>query len=327
MGARSNTAVAKWRIARPSCRATLRAMASAFKYTSGPITAEPKFSSTPPSRRSTARAKIRKSRVAGRSQRRAVAVGVLVDDVVADARVYRGRHAAPVRRGKERKLAVREIAGFDAAADVLAQPQLLRRRLPDPFVQLAGFAPEPELAGADVAVHALGGGADAGQFVIVDGARAVEGQVIDPAVLHQIDDVPAHPRAQHVRAHHEDARRAGFARPAQPVRHGCQVRMGERRRRFLQSQPLRSLQIVRSVGQRLQLKPRAVKQLVSGHGPIQMVTDGVRNRRIPRLCTMGCPILRAATRCTRYLRPGSYSRTPGSRKHRPGLPADPRGPG
>ena len=46
----------------PCCRATLRAMASALRYTSGPVTAEPKSINTPPSRLVTVWAYIRKSR-------------------------------------------------------------------------------------------------------------------------------------------------------------------------------------------------------------------------------------------------------------------------
>ena len=46
-------------------------------------------------------------------------------------------------------------------------------------------------------------------FVIVDGAGAVHGDVIDEAALHQVDEVAVDAGAQDVRAHHQDARRAG----------------------------------------------------------------------------------------------------------------------
>ena len=78
----------------------------------------------------------------------------------------------------------------------------------DPFVEFAGFPPKTELAGADVAGDALCGGADACEFVIVDRARAVHGDVVDAAALDQIDDVAVDAGAEHVRAHHQDARRA-----------------------------------------------------------------------------------------------------------------------
>ena len=102
-------------------------------------------------------------------------------------------------------------------------PSPSARGLGDPVVQLAGLAPQSELAGADVARHALGGGADARQFVIVNRAGAVHGDVIDEAALHQIDDVAVHAGAQHVRAHHEDARRAALPRRDQPRRDLGQV--------------------------------------------------------------------------------------------------------
>ena len=65
------------------------------------------------------------------------------------------------------------------------RPRRFGGGLADPVVEFAGFAPEAELAGADVASDALGGGADAGQFVIVNGSGAVHGDVIDEAALHR----------------------------------------------------------------------------------------------------------------------------------------------
>ena len=67
--------------------------------------------------------------VAGLAQRRAVAVGMLVDDVVADADVDRHRHAEPVRRGEDAEVFVRIIARVDAPADVSPSPRPFGRRL------------------------------------------------------------------------------------------------------------------------------------------------------------------------------------------------------
>ena len=63
----------------------------------------------------------------------------------------------------------------------------------------------PELAGLDVARDAFGSCADACQFVIVNDARAVHGDVIDEAVLHQRDQMTRHAGAKQVRAHEQDA--------------------------------------------------------------------------------------------------------------------------
>src|ERR1022692_1096691 len=144
--------------------------------------------------------------ITGRAERGAVAVGVLVNDVVADAHVHGHRHAGAPGGGENRKLAVRVAARIDAAADVFAEAERFGGGLPNPIVQLAGLAPETEFAGADVAVDAFGGGAEAGQFVIVNGAGAVHGDVIDEAALHQVDDVAVDARAQDMRAHHRSTR-------------------------------------------------------------------------------------------------------------------------
>ena len=50
------------------------------------------------------------------------------------------------------------------------------------------------------------------------------------AALDQVDDVAVDARAQHVRAHHEDARRAALRAPRDAGRDFGQLRMRERRR-------------------------------------------------------------------------------------------------
>src|SRR5262249_18740906 len=108
-----------------------------------------------------------------------VQVGVVMNDVVADAGMHRNRNAGTPRRGEEGKSGMGVAGAVDAAADVLAESERFCRGLADPVVQLAGLAPEAELAGTDVAVDAFGGGADAGQLGVVDWARAVHGDEID----------------------------------------------------------------------------------------------------------------------------------------------------
>ena len=84
---------------------------------------------------------------------------------------------------------MRVVAGIDAASDVFAEAERVGGSFANPVVQFTGFAPQAELAGAYVAIDAFGGGAEAGDFVVVYGAGAVHGDVIDEAALHQVDDV------------------------------------------------------------------------------------------------------------------------------------------
>ena len=81
----------------------------------------------------------------------------------------------------------------------------MSRGLGYPVVQLAGFPPKTEFAGADVASHAFGGGADAREFVIVDHTCAVHRDVVDETALDEVDDVAVDSRAQHMRSHHQNA--------------------------------------------------------------------------------------------------------------------------
>ena len=140
------------------------------------------------------------------------------------------------------------------------RPSARSRGLADPVVQLAGLAPQSELAGADVARHALGGGADAGQFVIVDRAGAVHGDVVDEAALDQVDDVAVDAGAKHVRAHHQDAGRA--ARRAATGARRSSVRSGWANGGAASSSASQwsSLQIVTRSASGLIAQARAVEQ-------------------------------------------------------------------
>src|ERR1700730_8290786 len=130
---------------------------------------------------------------------------MFVRNVVSDSYVDGGRDGQTVSRREDTEWAMRELAEVDATPDIFPEAERQLRGLSDPIVDLAGFAPHPKLAGADVAVHALGGGADAGQFVIVNHAGTVHGHVIDETALHQIDDVAVHSGANYVGAHDEDS--------------------------------------------------------------------------------------------------------------------------
>src|ERR1039457_493366 len=138
--------------------------------------------------------------IAGVAIGRAVAVGMLMRDVVADAGVYRSGNRKTIRGRQDAQRAVGKFAEQDAAADILTQAKRQVAGFTYPIVKLARLAPEAEFAGPNVAVHALRCRPDAGQLIIVDGARAVHREVIDGAALHQIYDVPAHAGADHVSA-------------------------------------------------------------------------------------------------------------------------------
>ena len=82
--------------------------------------------------------------------------------------------------------------------------------------------PQAELAGRDVAGDALGGGADQGEFPIVDRPGPVHGDVVDQAAFHQVDEVRLHAGPQDVGAHHQDAgaARSRFASANRSARSG-----------------------------------------------------------------------------------------------------------
>ena len=79
------------------------------------------------------------------------------------------------------------------------------------FVQFAGFTPQSEFAAANISRDTLGGGSNSRQFIVVNRARAVHRDVIDPSALNQVDNMPVYSSSQHMRAHHQDARGAAFS--------------------------------------------------------------------------------------------------------------------
>ena len=167
--------------------------------------------------------------------------------------------------GEDGEVAVRVIAGVDAAAHVFAEAERFGGCLADPIVQLAG---------ADVAVYAFRGGAEAGQFVIVDGAGAVHGDVVDEAALQQIDDVAVDAGTQDVRAHHEDTCRAGRFGTGQARGDGGQIGVLKRGGGVAEREPAVQVQIVLALGQRLDQQARAVELFISAHG-WQIASAGV----------------------------------------------------
>ena len=73
------------------------------------------------------------------------------------------------------------VIGFASMrrADVLAEPEPAAAASRIQSFNSPVSLPQAEFAGADVAGHAFGGGADAGEFVVVDRAGAVHGDVLE----------------------------------------------------------------------------------------------------------------------------------------------------
>jgi hypothetical protein len=101
--------------------------------------------------------------VAGFSGGGTVEVGVFVEDVVADPDVDGDGDVGAPGGGVDAEVFVGEVGFVDAAADVFAEAFVAVGGVLDPGVEFAGFGPEAEFAGADVAGDAFGGGADAGE--------------------------------------------------------------------------------------------------------------------------------------------------------------------
>ena len=111
--------------------------------------------------------------------------------------------------------------------------------------------PKAELAGLNVASHALGGGADQRQFPIMDRPCAVHGDVINMAALHHVDEESGNAGPDDMGTHHENARPIippGFYQAAAQDRQGW---MRKNRRRCFQRQQDRQIQVVTTVCQGL----------------------------------------------------------------------------
>ena len=87
--------------------------------------------------------------IAGRAEGGAVAVGMLVHDVVADADVDGDRHAEPHAGGQDADVLVRKRPVEDGPAQRFAEPEARvgARRESTSFMR-PGLAPQAELAGA-----------------------------------------------------------------------------------------------------------------------------------------------------------------------------------
>jgi len=218
--------------------------------------------------------------VGGRTGGGRVEVGVLVEDVLPDRHVHRHRHAQAHARRQHARLAEGELAFLDHAPDRLAEADSCSGRGDGRFVDPARFLPQPELAGAHVAGHALAGPADQGQLEVVDRPGPVQRHVREQAALHEVDQQRPVARAEHVgpAAEHDGAAGAGGGHDA-PGDLGDR-RVVERLARAGWVDHHRAIHVVDPLRQRPQLQPAAVKRLERHRGPLSFfTTEGGRTRR------------------------------------------------
>src|SRR5258708_6006624 len=104
---------------------------------------------------------------------------MLVQNVVADPDMYSHRNRASPGRREHTQVAMGKIALLDAAPHVFPKPVALARCFGDPLVQLSKLAPQSELTGLDILLHAFRSRADSSQLVIVNRARAIDGDVLE----------------------------------------------------------------------------------------------------------------------------------------------------
>src|SRR6266852_2398123 len=161
-------------------------------------------------------------------------------------------------RGQDTEVPVREFAFKNPPPNVFSQTKFQMRGLRYPIVQLTGFPPQSKLAGANIALHAFGSGADAGELVVVNRARAVHGNVIDEATLHQVDDMAIDARTDDVTAYDEDARCPDPSSGLKTRRYGRKIFVLKFGRYIAECQPAIEMQIVNSFRERFQKEPGSV---------------------------------------------------------------------
>src|SRR6185312_771176 len=167
----------------------------------------------------------------------AIAVRMLVDDVVTDTGVDRGRNGKPVRGSKDAEIAMWKIAIENTTANVLSEAKVERACLRHPVVNFARLIPQSELPIADVARHAFRRGADPRKLIFVDCAGAIHRDMANETALHQIDNVAVDSGSNQVRAEDQDAGGPGLARSIQALSDGGQIGMFKRGRLIFEIQP------------------------------------------------------------------------------------------
>ena len=177
-------------------------------------------------------------------------------DVIADAGVDGDGNREAVSGGEEAEIAMGKITFRNAAADIFAEAEIERGGFGDPRVELAGLAPEAEFAGLDVAFDGFGGGADAGELVIVNGAGAVDGEVSDVAAFEEIEQMAMDAGAKDMGAHHQDF---CAARVADASGERGEIGVIERRSWVIEREPVGEREIVLAGGEGLEAEAGAVE--------------------------------------------------------------------
>ncbi len=198
--------------------------------------------------------------------RRAVAIGMSVENVATDSHVAGNRNApAPTRRGQA-QIGVWGSLLDESAPERFAQPFAPLGGLAHPFVDPAGLAPQTELAGADPAGHVFARPPEGRQLEVVDHSRAVGGHVGHDPPLDQIDQETRQPQLDRVRPRKRITgrweRRA--ARHSFDQRFQFGMLVGSRGRP--ERPALLPAEVVAALGQLGQLDAAPIEQLVAAHG-------------------------------------------------------------
>ena len=89
------------------------------------------------------------------------------------------RNLATVSLGQKGNILIGKIPLPNGMAQSLANTQPVAGCLFDHLVDAAGFRPQAELTGANIAGHTLGRGTNQGKFPVVDWTGAIEGNAGD----------------------------------------------------------------------------------------------------------------------------------------------------
>ena len=112
-----------------------------------------------------------------------------MDDVRADGDVDRDRDSQPPGGGEKAQLLMGKIGFGDHPADARADAEPFGRSLADrPVDERARLPRGSEAPVADGVGDLLGRPSGEGDFEIVDDPRPVQGQALDPAAFHEVDE-------------------------------------------------------------------------------------------------------------------------------------------
>src|SRR5262249_50572366 len=181
----------------------------------------------------------------------AVAIRVLVNDVIADAYMNCHRHIQSHGLGEHGNLFVREIAFKNRSPNCLTKSDVLLGALVHGVIDATSFPPQSKLPAGHVACDGLGRRADQCKFPVVDRPRTVHGNVIDQAAFHQVDEIARNAGAQNVSAHEEEPRRTDFLRCGQALAEDWYCRVLKRLQRRVERKNVTQREVMLAICQRL----------------------------------------------------------------------------